>query len=802
METKNRQAPGGPGIPPSWAESDKMGVGTSLNPASDVWFTLNNGILTEVYHPHLDEACVRDMGFIVTYGSDFFSEERQDTEHKISYLSEGVPAYNLVNTCAQKCYRIEKEILTDPVRAVMLQKTRFIPLKGDLSNFHLFLLLAPHLANHGWGNTAWLDDYKGVPMFFAQRNGIVLALTSTAVWLKQSVGFAGVSDGYQDIKRNKELINLYGRAENGNVACIGELEIPPQGGEFTVALGFGQTAAEAANCARGSLFDGFEKSKDLYIDEWKRWQKELIKIKEKKNRPMDLYRISAGVLRVHEEKHMPGGIIAGLSIPWGFSRSDDDIGGYHLVWTRDLVETAGGLLAAGANKDVVRVLHYLQSTQESDGHWPQNMWLNGTPYWKGIQMDEAAFPILLVDMARRSGALSKEEEVRCWPMVRQAAEYIARNGPVTQQDRWEEDPGYSPFTLAVEIASLLAAADVAEVYRDSKAASYLRETADIWNSQIERWTYVTGTELAKKVGVEGYYIRISPPDIADADDPSKGFVPIKNRPPGQSREPAVQIVSPDTLALVRFGLRAATDQRIINTVKVIDSLLKADLPSGPIWHRYNDDGYGEQPDGAPFNGTGIGRPWPLLTGERAHYELAAGNRNNAEKMLTALESFAGDGGMLPEQIWDAKSIPERGLFYGRPSGSAMPLVWAHAEYIKLRRSLIDGRVFDTPPQTIERYQKNKISSHYTIWRYNHKCRKVPTGNTLRIEVLDPAVIHWSLDNWKTSRDDNAQDTDIGIHVIDLPTAKITGKEILTFTIFWSETKKWEGMNFTIQIGGS
>jgi len=802
MEMNRKQAPGGPGIPPSWAASDKMGVGTSLSPASQVWFTLNNGILTEVYHPHVDEACVRDMGFIVTCGSDFFSEERQDTEHKVSYLSEGVLAYSLVNTCKQGRYRIEKEILTDPIRAVVLQRTRFIPLKGNLSDFHLFILLAPHLGNSGWGNTAWAGDYKGVPMFFAQRGGITLALASTVRWLKQSVGFAGVSDGFADLKQYKKLTNLYDRAENGNVACIGEIEIPPTGGEYTIALGFGQVAAEAANCARGSLFDGFEKAKTLYIDEWKTWHKGLIKFEEKEKRPKDLYRISASVLRVHEEKHMPGGIIASLSIPWGFSKSDDDIGGYHLVWIRDLVETAGGLLAAGANNDAIRILHYLQSTQESDGHWPQNMWLDGTPYWGGVQMDEAAFPILLVDMARRAGALSKKEEARCWPMVRLAARYIACNGPVTQQDRWEEDPGYSPFTLAVEIAALLAAADVADVYEDSETASYLRETADIWNSQIEHWTYVTGTELARKVGVEGYYVRISPPDVADADDPSKGFVPIKNRPPGQSREPAVHIVSPDALALVRFGLRSATDSRIINTIKVIDALLKVNMPSGMIWYRYNDDGYGEQADGTPFNGTGIGRPWPLLLGERAHYELAAGHRDAAQNLLKALEGFAGDGGMLPEQIWDAKSIPERGLFYGRPTGSAMPLVWAHAEYIKLRRSLIDGHVFDTPPQPVERYQKNKVCSNYTIWRYNHKCRIVPKGNILRIEVLAPAVIHWSLDNWKTSEDVSTQDRGIGIHVVDLPTAKITGKETLLFTVFWSETNKWEGMNFTVKVGDS
>ncbi len=251
------------------------------------------------------------------------------------------------------------------------------------------------------------------------------------------------------------------------------------------------------------------------------------------------------------------------------------------MWPRDLVESAGGLLAAGAREDVHRVLHYLQVTQEADGHWPQNMWLDGAPYWSGIQMDETAFPILLVDLAQREEALGKGDLTTLWPMVKRAAGYLVRNGPVTQQDRWEEDAGYSPFTLAVEIAALLVAADLAETNNELGAAAYLRETADTWNANIERWVYVTGTELAVRLGVEGYYVRIAPPEEADAASPEAGFVPIKNRPPGQSAEPAVHIVSPDALALVRFGLRAADDPRIVNTVKVIDALLKVETPSRP-----------------------------------------------------------------------------------------------------------------------------------------------------------------------------------------------------------------------------
>ena len=214
-----------------------------------------------------------------------------------------------------------------------------------------------------------------------------------------------------------------------------------------------------------------------------------------------------------------------------------------------------------------------------------------------------------------------------------------RNGPVTQQDRWEEDAGYSPFTLAVEIAALLVAADLAETNNEPGAAAYLRETADTWNANIERWVYVTGTELAKRIGVEGYYVRIAPPEKADAASPASGFVPIKNRPAGQSAEPASSYREPRCPGPGPLRLARADDPRIVNTVKVIDALLKVETPYGPAWHRYNDDGYGEHADGSPFDGTGIGRVWPLLTGERAHYELAAGRRDQAERLLQTLEAF-------------------------------------------------------------------------------------------------------------------------------------------------------------------
>jgi len=299
--------------------------------------------------------------------------------------------------------------------------------------------------------------------------------------------------------------------------------------------------------------------------------------------------------------------------------------------------------------------------------------------------------------------------------------------------------------------------------------------------------------------VEGYYVRIAPPEVTESSSPAQGFVPIKNRPPGERDAPTANIVSPDALALVRFGLRAVDDPRILNTVKVIDAILKTDTPAGPIWRRYNEDGYGEHEDGSPFDGSGVGRPWPLLTGERAHYELAAGRSDLAQGLLAALQAFANSGGLLPEQTWDGKDIPERELFFSRPSGSAMPLVWAHAEYLKLCRSLADGRVFDMPPQTAKRYSLADKPSDYTVWAFNHKIRKMAHGNTLRLFLSAQARVRWSADEWATEKDHKTQDSTLGIHVVDLPTNRLRSGTTLRFTLYWLTDERWEGRDYTVEI---
>jgi glucoamylase len=798
-DSNDRFAPGWPGIPPRWTSSAKTGIGTALNPHSRVWFTLSHGILNEVYFPRVDQACTRDMGLIITDGVSYFSEEKRHCRFENTAIESGVPVYNLVNTSLDGRYQIDKQVFSDPYRNVVLQRIRFTPMQGKLADYRCYALLAPHLANCGYGNTGWVGDYKGHPMLFAKRDGVGLALASSAPWRARSVGFVGYSDGWQDLSQNFRLTWDYTRAENGNVALTGEVDLIASGGEFVFALGFGRNCWEAGQQVLSSLLEDFGEIRKHFVRHWRNWHESLIEL-DQPSREVDLYRPSMSVLRTHESKDFLGGIIASLSIPWGFNKGDEDLGGYHLVWPRDLVETAGALIAGGAVVDALRVLRYLEATQEPDGHWAQNLWLDGRPYWDGVQMDETAFPILLLDLLRREALEELGDLHRWWPMVQSAAGFIVRNGPVTQQDRWEEDGGYSPFTLAAEIAGLLAAADIADLVKEPHAATYLRDTADSWNDNIERWVYTIDGDLARQIGVDGYYVRIAPPESDGAASPIQGFVPIKNRPPDQSLAETTQVISPDSLALVRFGLRAPNDPRILNTIKVIDALLRARLPAGPCWYRYNGDGYGEHENGNPFDGTGTGRPWPLLAGERAHYELAAGRPQAAEALLRVMEeSTAGASHLIPEQVWDAADIPELELFTGKPTGSACPLVWAHAEYIKLRRSLRDGRIFDQPPQTVQRYLVEKHACQFFPWRFNNKARTLPCGKKLRLALLAPATVRWSVDNWKTALEQRSRDTKLGVHVIDLPTEKLIVGRSVVFTFRWETDQRWEGADFTVLV---
>ncbi|MGC9268703.1 glycoside hydrolase family 15 protein [Acidiphilium sp.] len=792
------QAPGGPGLPPRWTSSAKDGVGTALSPRSAVWFTHSHGILDEIYYPRVDQACTRDCGLIVTDGraGGVFVEEKRSTTTETRRLADGVPLFTIRNTCLQHRFVIEKKIVSDPVHDCVLQHIRLIPSEG-VTGLRLFVLLAPHLVNGGAHNTGWVGHYKDQSMLFASGDGTSLALACLSGLRASSVGYVGSSDGWQILRRHGSLAEIFERAEDGNIALVAEIDATAP---VLLAIGFGRKPEEAAFQAAASLARGYHRAETDYAANWRHWQAVLEPLDPAQpTGPHNFYRVSTAVMRCHESPLFPGGSIASLSIPWGASQGDDDLGGYHLVWPRDLVETAGALLACGALPDARRTLDYLRIIQEADGHWPQNTWLDGSAYWGGLQMDETAFPVLLLDLAFRNGAVAETELCDYWSMVRRACAFIISNGPATGQDRWEENAGYTPATLAVEIAGLLAGAEIAERLGHHAVASFIRDTADAWNADIESWIYVTGTDLARSCGVDGYYLRIVTDGIRDLSGATgHGRIAVKNRPLGEASIPAEELVGADALALVRLGLRSAHDPRIRNTITVIDHLTRVDLPQGPVWHRYNSDGYGEHHDGRPFDGTGHGRAWPLLTGERAHYAIAADDLNGAAALRATIEGCASEGGLLPEQVWDTEDIPEHELFRGRPSGSAMPLVWAHAEYVKLLRSLRDGAVFDLPPQTVRRYQVEQVQPRCRDWREAWRRSKIPVGQMLRIELADPGVIHWSDDDWATSHEVATTDSGLGINAAELPSARLSAGRSLVFT--WRRVDgSWRGENFAVAV---
>jgi glucoamylase len=252
------------------------------------------------------------------------------------------------------------------------------------------------------------------------------------------------------------------------------------------------------------------------------------------------------------------------------------------------------------------------------------------------------------------------------------------------------------------------------------------------------------------------------------------------------------------LELVRYGIRSPDDPIITATIKVIDAVIKVDTPAGPTWHRYNHDGYGQGHDGAPFTSFGVGRVWPLLTGERGHYELAAGR--TTETCIRAMEGLASKTGLLPEQSWDEADRPDIFMWLGKPTGSAMPLMWAHAEYIKLLRSTKDGKVYDAIPEVAKRYLgKREQRKQFEVWKPNRHVRFMQAGESLRVQGDAMFSMHWSVDDWQTVHDSTATHTSLKISYVDVPQTMLPAGTSIHFTFHWTESGHWEGHDFSVNV---
>jgi glucoamylase len=770
---KLKKARGRPGAKPHWASGAKTIVGTAISPESRIWYTIDNGTLSEVYHPDVDEANTRSVRFVITGEGSFVSDEKWDAEHTVTWIAPGAPACRIESRCKKGSYCLRKEIVPDPMRDALLVRGRFQP--AEHKTLRLYLIIDAHIGDYGANNEAWAGEYKGLPMVFAQRAATCFAIGSSPPARQTSVGYIGESDGFTVLQRCNPLPDA-NYAPDGNVGMTLEIDYGDDG-SFVIALAGGADSAEAGQQARAGLLQDFDIARDLFLRQWHDRQAQFRDMPDLSEHRLDIYRVSTAVLETHQSKRFHGGFVASLSVPWGFARGDKDIGGYHVVWPRDMVEIAMGKLASGDMQCARSTLFYLACTQNADGGWSQNMWLDGTPHWEGIQMDAIALPMLLADKMRRENALDGYCPER---IMHNAVRFLLRHGPVTQQDRWETTPGYSPNTMAAEVAALLAAADFADLGGEQNRAQFLRETADAWNDAIDELTYVEDTPLAHRYGVRGYYMRMAPPRRIEARDIGHLRIRTPNVRSGPKSRRAVDILSPGALSLVRLGLRAPDDPRIVDTVKLLDAMLRVETKTGPAWHRSTDDGYGEKADGRPFDKRGIGRCWPLLTGERAHYELAAGRKEGALELLKTIARQTSECGMIPEQVWDANDIPEHYLFNGHPTGSGMPLAWGHAEYIKLLRSLHEGAVWDRIPQTEQRYQREHHIASFQIWTPDQQRGWLTPGRDLRIDLPASARVRWNAGRY----DGEAEtiDTGFGLHGVTLPVRDLLPGATLRVTL--------------------
>jgi glucoamylase len=695
-------APGGPGAKADWAPADKHGFGTSRTAASKVWFTLESGELTEVYYPRLDTPSYRDLQFVVTDGHTFAEREQDSTVQSTTLLDSRSLLYRQVNTDKQHRWRLTKSYVADPSRSTVSVSIRFQSLTGR--PYQLYVLADPALSNNG-------DDDTGscsTSALVASDGQAAAALITRPRLTQTSCGFKGVSDGWTDLSAHKRMLWHYASAPNGNVVETGRTALNGQRGhqQLTLALGFGTGSADAISAARGSLAAGWSTLAGGYAAGWHAYASSL------KKPPSSLataaerrqYMVSAMVLAASEDKTFRGAFVASPTMPWAWGTGlQTPSGPYHLVWSRDLYEIATALIADGDMAGAQRALHFLLwHQQKPDGSFPQNSDVTGKPVWTSLQLDEVADPIILAEQLG-------DKDAATWSHVKRAADFIVgfddgqgHTAPYTPQERWENQAGYSPATISAEIAGLVSAADIATNNGDTASAARYLATADAWQRALNTWTLTANGPYSPRP----YYLRLTKdgnPNIGTTYNiGDSGPAAIDQR----------RVVDPSFLEMVRLGVKSATDANILNTIQVVDQQLSYVTPNGRFWHRYTDDGYGEERNGAPWNvghppgsQATIGRLWPIFAGERGEYELAAGH--SAAPELASMASAANDGGMLPEQVWDQNPPSgQPGFAPGTPTFSATPLAWTHAQFIRLAWSIQAGHPVEQPPLVACRYARS------------------------------------------------------------------------------------------------
>jgi glucan 1,4-alpha-glucosidase len=695
-------APGAPGASATWRSGDKEGVGTAVSRRSKVWYTLAEGTLSETYYPAADTPNVRDLQFAVSDGGGSQLESDATVVRTAGLADPTSLTYRQVSTDEAGRWRLTKTYLTDPRRSTLLVDVDFRTLSGG--PFSLYALYDPSLAGTSGADTG---SSQGDALVASDATvadmTVATALVSSAGFTATSTGYVGSSDGATDLA-DGALDATYSSAGPGNIAQTGQVPLVDGGASFTLALGFGADTGEAQATAQASVARGFDPAARQYQRQWRHYLSSLRRTPDRLDGDLrQQYAVSVMTVKAHEDKTYPGAFIASLTLPWGQVVNADGAGGggagYHFVWARDLYQQATGLLAAGDRGAAARAVRWLFGRQQlPDGHFPQTSHPDGTPDQNNVQLDETALPLVLAWQVGGTGRAFYRSDIK------PAADYLVAAGPRTPQERWETEEGYSPSTMASQIAGLTAAALLARRAGDRASAAVYQGTADSWQRSTEEWMFTT-------TGPEGdgrYYLRIE-----GDGDPDDGDTREYSDQAGVHEERAV--LDGGFLELVRLGVKAPRDRYVVDSLPDMDASLATETPSGRMWHRYTVDGYGEQADGSPWTLAegGVGRLWPLLSGERGEYELAAG-RTALDELRTMHES-ANAGYMIPEQAWDRPEPTSYDHVFGKGTGSAGPLAWAMAQYVRLAQGIERGRPVETPRITRRRYVTGPRLTPPALW---------------------------------------------------------------------------------------
>ncbi|MGY1715647.1 glycoside hydrolase family 15 protein [Geodermatophilus sp. SYSU D01106] len=681
------QAPGYPGEAADWSPGDKDGFGTAIGALdSTAWYTLNDGTLSEVFAPRIDTPSSRDTQFVVSDGTTFAEREDEATDSVVELVDERALVYRQVNTATSGRYRITKTYTTDPDRPAVLVDVRFESLDGQ--PYDVYLLHDAALGLNANDDTGRSDGGR----LLATDGALSSAVVASAGLTDTSSGYLERSDGWADLRDDFVLDDAWEARTPGNVVQIGRTALTGvEGGQdLTLALGFGTTEDDAAQAADAALDRGFDDALAAYSEGWHGYLDGLAPVPASAGQWRTEYLVSAMVVAASEDKTFRGGFIASPGKPWAWANELQHFPVYHEVWSRDLYQHATALIAMGDEAAAERALDHLWTVQQRpDGSFPQNARLDGEAVFGGLQMDEVALPIVLAWQLGRTGPED-------WERVRLSADFIVAEGPDTEQERWENLAGWSPNTIAAEIAGLVTAADIARDNGDDARAGTYLATADDWRARLAEWTVTTTGPLSP----EPYYLRIT--DDGDSDAGTQ--IQIADGGPLVDQR---EVLDPSFLDLVRLGIVPADDPVVANTLRLVDEQLGYDTANGRFWHRSSFDGYGERADGTqwepvdPGSRETIGRGWPLLTGERGEFELALGGDAAAtaqERLDTMARAADDESFFMAEQVWDDQPPSAEGTEYvpGEPTFSATPLSWTHGGFVRLAHAVDAGRPVDTP----------------------------------------------------------------------------------------------------------